>query len=37
MIIEISVERSRQRGLTKRWKKPEVDWQLDDEHLEGLS
>ena len=36
-IIEISVERSRRRGLTKRWETLEIDWQLVDEHLEGLS
>jgi hypothetical protein len=30
------IERSRQRGLTKRYKKLEIDWQLLDEHLEGL-
>ncbi|KAH8585928.1 hypothetical protein B0O99DRAFT_602901 [Bisporella sp. PMI_857] len=35
-IIEISVERSRQRGLTKRYKKLEIDWHKVDEHLEGL-
>ena len=35
-IIEISIERSRQRGLTKRYKKLEIDWQILDEHLEGL-
>ncbi|KAI9762389.1 MAG: hypothetical protein M1840_001250 [Geoglossum simile] len=35
-IIEISIERSRQRGLTKRCKKLEIDWHLVDEHLEGL-
>ncbi|KAH9203533.1 hypothetical protein DL95DRAFT_472293 [Leptodontidium sp. 2 PMI_412] len=36
-IIELSVERSRRRGLTKRCKKLEIDWQQVDEHLEGLS
>jgi hypothetical protein len=36
-IIEISVERSRQRGLTKRCKKLDIDWPLVDKHLEGLS
>lgn len=36
-IIEIAIERSRQRGLTKRYKKLEIDWQILDEHLEGLS
>lgn len=30
------IERSRQRGLTKRYKELEIDWQLLDEHLEGL-
>ncbi len=35
-IIEISIERSRQRGLTKRYKKLEINWQIVDEHLEGL-
>jgi hypothetical protein len=35
-IIEISIERSHQRGLTKRYKKLEIDWQIVDEHLEGL-
>ena len=35
-IIKISIEWSRQRGLTKRCKKLEIDWQLVDEHLEGL-
>jgi hypothetical protein len=36
-IVEISIERSRQRGLTKRWNKLEIDWQPVDDHLEGLS
>jgi hypothetical protein len=36
-IIEITVERSRRCGLTKRCKKLEIDWQLVDEQLEGLS
>jgi hypothetical protein len=36
-IIEISIGRSCRRGLTKRCKKLEIDWQLVDEHLEGLS
>jgi hypothetical protein len=35
-IVEISVERSRQRGLTKRYKKLEINWQEVDEHLESL-
>ncbi|RDL36560.1 Uncharacterized protein BP5553_05912 [Venustampulla echinocandica] len=35
-IIEISVERSRQRSLSKRFKKLEINWQIVDEHLEGL-
>jgi hypothetical protein len=35
-IIEISIERSRQRGLTERCKKLEIDWRLVDDHLEGL-
>ncbi|KAI9765131.1 MAG: hypothetical protein M1840_007838 [Geoglossum simile] len=35
-IIEISVQRSRQRGLSKRYKKLEINWQIIDEHLEGL-
>src|ERR1700726_3920568 len=35
-IIEISIERSRQRGLSKRYKKLGIDWQIIDEHLEGL-
>ena len=35
-IIEISIEQRRQRSLTKRYKKLEIDWQLVDEHLEGL-
>ncbi|PVH68670.1 hypothetical protein DL98DRAFT_564632 [Cadophora sp. DSE1049] len=36
-IIEISVEKSRRRDLTKRCQKLEIDWQQVDEHLEGLS
>jgi hypothetical protein len=36
-IIEVSVEKSRRRGLTKRCQKLEIDWQQVDEHLEGLS
>jgi hypothetical protein len=35
-IIEISIEQSRQCGLTKQCKKLEIDWQLVDKHLEGL-
>lgn len=35
-IIEILIERSRQRGLTKRYKKLEINWQIVDKHLEGL-
>lgn len=35
-IIEISIERSRQRGLSKRYKKQDVDWDVLDEHIEGL-
>lgn len=35
-IIEMSVERSRQRGLSARCKNLEIDWQLIDDHLEGL-
>jgi hypothetical protein len=36
-IIEVSVEKSRRRGLTKRCQKLEIEWQQVDEHLEGLS
>ena len=36
-IIEISIKRSRQRGLMKQCKKLEIDWQLVDGRLEGLS
>ncbi|KFZ25414.1 hypothetical protein V502_00118 [Pseudogymnoascus sp. VKM F-4520 (FW-2644)] len=36
-IIEISIERSRQRSLTKRYKKLAINWQEVDNHLEGLS
>ena len=36
-IIEISVERSCRRSLTKRWETLEIDWQLVAEHMEGLS
>jgi hypothetical protein len=35
-IIEISIERSRQRGLSKQYPKLEINWQEVDEHLEGL-
>lgn len=35
-IIEISVNRSRQRGLSKRYKKLDINWQMVDKHLEGL-
>ncbi|CAG9955928.1 unnamed protein product [Clonostachys rosea f. rosea IK726] len=35
--ITISIERSRQRGLTKRFNKLEIDWNMVDNHLEGLS
>jgi hypothetical protein len=35
-IIEISIERSRQRGLSKRFPKLQINWQMVDEHLEGL-
>ncbi|KAH8800845.1 hypothetical protein F5884DRAFT_809026 [Xylogone sp. PMI_703] len=35
-IVEISIERSRQRGLTKPCKKLDIDWPLIDNHLEGL-
>jgi hypothetical protein len=36
-IPEISIELSRQRCLLKRYKKLGIDWQIIDEHLEGLS
>ncbi len=36
-IIDISVERSRQRGLKKRFKDLEIDWKIADSHIEGLS
>lgn len=36
-IIEISIERSRQRGMTKRCQKAEIDWKAVDSHWEGLS
>ncbi|PVH75292.1 hypothetical protein DL98DRAFT_551725 [Cadophora sp. DSE1049] len=35
-IIEISIERSRQRGLSKRFPKLQINWQMVDEHLESL-
>lgn len=35
-IIEISIERSRQRGMTKRCRKTDIDWNTVDSHLEGL-
>ncbi|KAF6783012.1 hypothetical protein CSOJ01_15944 [Colletotrichum sojae] len=35
-IVEISVERSRQRGLKKRFKGLEIDWNALDSHVEGL-
>jgi hypothetical protein len=35
-IVEISIERSRQRGLSKRFPKLQINWQMVDEHLEGL-
>jgi hypothetical protein len=35
-IIKISIEQSCQRGLTKRYKKLEIDWRLVKAHLEGL-
>ncbi|KAK3371034.1 hypothetical protein B0T24DRAFT_304724 [Lasiosphaeria ovina] len=35
-IIDISVERSRQRGLKKRFKDLEIDWKIVDSHMEGL-
>jgi len=35
-IRRVSVERSCQRGLRKQYKKLGVDWQLVDDHLEGL-
>ena len=36
-ILEVSVEKSRRRGLTERYPKLEIDWQQVDEHLGGLS
>ncbi|WYZ38365.1 hypothetical protein EsH8_III_000279 [Colletotrichum jinshuiense] len=35
-IIDISIERSRQRGLKKRFKGLEIDWNMVDEHMKGL-
>jgi hypothetical protein len=35
-IIDISIERSRQRGLKKRFKGLEIDWHILDNHMEGL-
>ncbi|KAL0929600.1 uncharacterized protein CTRU02_215498 [Colletotrichum truncatum] len=35
-IIDISIERSRQRGLKKRFKGQEIDWDTLDSHIEGL-
>ncbi|KAF6789331.1 hypothetical protein CMUS01_16343 [Colletotrichum musicola] len=35
-IVEIFVERSRQRGLKKRIKGLEIDWNVLDSHVEGL-
>jgi hypothetical protein len=32
-----NIEQSCQRGLTKRYKKLEIEWQILDKHLEGLS
>jgi hypothetical protein len=34
--ITISIERTRGRGLTKRFKGPTIDWNIVDSHLEGL-
>ena len=36
-IIEISIERTRQRGLRKQCKNLDIDWRLVNNHLEGLS
>jgi hypothetical protein len=36
-IIEISIERTRQRGFKTPFKELQIDWQIVDEHLEGLS
>lgn len=35
-VIDISIERSRQRGLTKRFKELKIDWEMVDSHLKGL-
>ncbi|KAK1839853.1 hypothetical protein CCHR01_17529 [Colletotrichum chrysophilum] len=35
-IVDISIERSRQRGLKKRFKGLEIDWDILDSHVEGL-
>ncbi|OHW97266.1 hypothetical protein CSPAE12_04062 [Colletotrichum incanum] len=35
-IIDISIERSRQRGLKKRCKGLEIGWNIADDHMEGL-
>ncbi|KAH8742463.1 hypothetical protein F5883DRAFT_610325 [Diaporthe sp. PMI_573] len=34
--IDISIERSRQRGLKKRYKGLDIDWNMLDSHMEGL-
>lgn len=36
-IVDISIERSRQRGLKKRFKDLEIDWKMVDNHMESLS
>ncbi|KAL0933509.1 uncharacterized protein CTRU02_212472 [Colletotrichum truncatum] len=36
-IVDISIERSRQRGLKKLFKGLEIDWDTVNSHLEGLS
>lgn len=36
-IVDISVERSHQRGLKKRFKDLEIDWKMVDSYMEGLS
>ncbi|KAJ0335178.1 hypothetical protein COL154_013770 [Colletotrichum chrysophilum] len=35
-IVDVSIERSRQRGLKKRFKGLEIDWDILDSHVEGL-
>lgn len=35
--VVISVERSRQRGLTKRFPKLKINWNMVDNHLQGLA